>query len=648
MLGCYFRVKIRANGRRYLRRMNRLRSAASRYLLQHAHQPVHWNEFGYEALDRAAAEGKWLLVSVGYSTCHWCHVMAREVFEDPDVAEVLNNHFVSIKVDREERPDLDQAYMAASLAMTGQGGWPLNAVCLPDGRPVWTCTYLPKDRFVNALRELQALRTTDSLRAEDYAERVRAALNTSRTPPEAAAWDADTARAAIPEAWDGFWGGFRGAPKFPLTGTWSALRRWSLLRPWPQADAHLTRTIETLSRSGTYDLLRGGLFRYSTDGAWVVPHFEKMLYDSAQLASWCAAHGGTSADRMLAETLEFMERDLLRPDGLFAAALDADHPEGEGRDYIWSDAELDAALGSEAPMWRGILERESRRHEGHWVLAFGPAGNPDPRGFPGFAALREAGLRRPLAKRDDKCVLAWNALAVTAFADGAQRSGTASDRARLMRLAEAHRRSFADGAVHVHYPDGRTQGPAFLDDLVFSTHMALRCAQVLLDPAWLDVAEDWFVRSRETFERPDGMYCTAEPDQVFAAPLAWDDDVLPNVLALWAECALILGHLRGQPSWVAWAESLIDQGLRWAASAPARHTSWLALAELTGPQTTHWLIAPHAELGPRPLPASPLWGPMAEPEASVYAQLCRMDACTLVVRTNTDFERGPNPFTPLH
>jgi len=490
--------------------MNQLKHAASLYLQQHADQPVHWNEWGNEALDSAAAKGQWLLVSIGYSTCHWCHVMAHEVFEDSEVAAYLNTHFTSIKVDREERTDLDHAYMAASLAMTGQGGWPLNAVCLPDGRPVWTCTYLPKERFLQALVELNALKQTHSLRAEDYAEEIHQAIQEAHRNPEGSvALDRLSVRLQIPSTWDAFWGGFRGAPKFPLSSTWYAVWRWSLLQDWPEGRAHVRRTVNTIAVSGTYDVVRGGIARYSTDGAWVVPHFEKMLYDSAQFASLCAAVDSHLARTCLEETLVFLERDLLRADGLFAAALDADHPDGEGRHSTWTDAELEDALGrSDAEVWRTHLERESRVHEGGWVLAFGPAGGTDPRHLSGFAALRAAGLCRPLPTLDPKCIMGWNALAVTAFADGAQLSGLPSDIERLRRLASAHAATFGTGSIHVHYPDGRTSGPAFLDDMAYSVYMAIRCGQVLLDPWWIVTASRWFERSIAEFFR-GGTACYA-------------------------------------------------------------------------------------------------------------------------------------------
>ncbi len=627
--------------------MNQLKHAASLYLQQHADQPVHWNEWGNEALDSAAAKGQWLLVSIGYSTCHWCHVMAHEVFEDSEVAAYLNTHFTSIKVDREERTDLDHAYMAASLAMTGQGGWPLNAVCLPDGRPVWTCTYLPKERFLQALVELNALKQTHSLRAEDYAEEVRQAIQEAHRNPEGSvALDRLSVRLQIPSTWDAFWGGFRGAPKFPLSSTWYAVWRWSLLQDWPEGRAHVRRTVNTIAVSGTYDVVRGGIARYSTDGAWVVPHFEKMLYDSAQFASLCAAVDSHLARTCLEETLVFLERDLLRADGLFAAALDADHPDGEGRHSTWTDAELEDALGrSDAEVWRTHLERESRVHEGGWVLAFGPAGGTDPRHLSGFAALRAAGLCRPLPTLDPKCIMGWNALAVTAFADGAQLSGLPSDIERLRRLASAHAATFGTGSIHVHYPDGRTSGPAFLDDMAYSVYMAIRCGQVLLDPWWIVTASRWFERSiAEFFRGGTACYAVETPDAAaFATPLGWDDDVLPNPRAVWAECGLILGHLLGRQEWIDWSAQMIRQGLEMSRSTPSRHSSWLALSELTGPETEHWLIAPGGTLGPRPIATSPLWGPM-EREASVYAQLCRMDACTLVAATSNDFNNGPNPF----
>ena len=629
---------------------NALGSAASLYLRQHAQQPVHWCEWSPEVLERAAAEGKWLLVSIGYSTCHWCHVMAHEVFDDPEVAAVLNERWISIKVDREERPDLDQAYMAACLAMTGQGGWPLNAICLPDGRPVWAATYLPKERFLAALHELALVKTRHGLQAEDYAAQVAEAVQ--GTEPEAANdVDIPTAvHAEVAASWDLFWGGFRGAPKFPLPSTWVASVRWASLQDWPEASAHAERTVASLLRSGTYDLLRGGLFRYSTDGAWVVPHFEKMLYDSAQFASLCALVGSPIALEGMRETLAFMERDLLREDGLFAAALDADHPEGEGRHYTWTEAELDTVFGTdlskERGAWKSLLERESRLHEGAWVLAAGPADANDPRSLPGFTALRTAALGRPLPVRDTKCVLAWNALAVTAFADGYLRTGAEPDRARLIRLATAHRSAFSQGATHVHYPDGTAKGPAFLDDSIYSLQMAIRCGQVLLDPEWIGIAAEWFETARTRFAEGGRIRFSREsmPGGAFANTLNWDDDVLPNPLSTWAECALILGHIRQNAEWISWARSLISKGLSRASTAPSRHTSWYVLAALAAPDTPHWLIVPHVRLGARSIPKSPLWGPM-EREASVYAQLCRMDACTFAAATETEFNDGPNPFS---
>ena len=604
---------------------------------------MHWQEWNAEVLERAAAEGMWLLVSIGYSTCHWCHVMANEVFDDPEVADRLNERWVSIKVDREERPDLDHAYMAASLAMTGQGGWPLNAICLPDGRPVWIATYLPKNRFLGALEELDRVRRTHGLQALDYAEQVAAALHApARTNPD---WDGSALQPALRQSWDLHWGGFRGAPKFPLPSSWSALRLLGRRTAWPEALAQVERTVETVVRSGTYDLGRGGVFRYSTDGAWVVPHFEKMLYDSALFASLCAELGSAESLVALEETLTFLERDLLRDDHLFAAGLDADHPEGEGRSYTWTESELQEALGPDAPQWLALLERESRRHEGAWVLAAGPAGNPNPRELAGFPSLRAAALTRPLPVRDPKCVLSWNALAVSAFADAVLRTGSAGRRSLLRELAEAHRRAFADGQFHVHYPDGRTRGPAFLDAMAYSIKMALRCGQVLLDPDWLNQALVWLEAVRSRFEWGNRLHFAPRglPDGAFADTLNWDDDVLPNVLHCLAESALVLGTLRSAPQWVEWSKNLIQRGLERAASEPARHVSWFALDCLAQAEPEYWLLRPGLVLGARSLPSSPLWGPM-ERETNVYAQLCTQNACRFVALTETEFNRGPNPF----
>ncbi len=625
--------------------VNQLTSASSLYLQQHAAQPVHWQEWSAEVLERAAAEGKWLLVSIGYSTCHWCHVMAHEVFDDPEVAAVLNERWISIKVDREERPDLDHSYMAASLAMTGQGGWPLNAICLPDGRPVWIATYLPKARFLSALEQLDRVRRTHGLQALDYADQIAEFLGSSTDLGSRDELEWTAVKSAMSGSWDAFWGGFRGAPKFPLSASWSALWRLGAHRPWPEALSQVDRTLATLIRSGTYDLGRGGLFRYSTDGAWVVPHFEKMLYDSALFARLCAEVGSAESLVALEETLTFLERDLLRDDHLFAAGLDADHPDGEGRTYTWTESELREALGSDAPGWLEMLERESRLHDGAWNLACGPADGPNPRDLAGFEALRSAALARPLPLRDPKCVLSWNALAVCAVADAVLRTGSLPRRSLLIALASAHRRAFADGQVAVHYPDGRSSGPAFLDAMAYSIQMAVRCSQVLLDPAWLDQAIDWLEIVRTRFERAGRMHFAPQNLRggAFADTLTWDDDVLPNPLQSLAESALIVGHLRALTHCIEWSKHLIKLGLDRAATNPARHASWIALDLVAQDGAEHWLIRPHAVLGARSLPATPLWGPM-EREATVFAQLCGHDACRFAARTETEFNHGPNPF----
>jgi uncharacterized protein YyaL (SSP411 family) len=292
-----------------------------------------------------------------------------------------------------------------------------------------------------------------------------------------------------------------------------------------------------------------------------------------------------------------------------------------------------------------MLERESRRHEGAWVLAGGPAGSPNPRERAGFHALRAAALARPLPVRDPKCVLSWNALAVSAFADAVLCTGSTRRRSLLRELAEAHQRAFADGRVQVHYPDGRTQGPAFLDAMAYSIQMAVRCSKVLLEPAWMDQAVAWLEDVRTRFEwdgqlhfAPHGLRGAA-----FADTLSWDDDVLPNSLVSLAESALVVGHLRSLPSWIDWSKQLIQRGLDHASVEPARHVSWLALDRLAQAEAEYWLLRPQMVLGARPLPSTPLWGPM-EHETNVYAQLCTKDACRFVARTETEFNHGHNPF----
>ena len=414
--------------------MNRLSDATSPYLLQHAGNPVDWWPWSEEAFAEARARNVPVLLSVGYAACHWCHVMAHESFEDPPTAELLNENLVAIKVDREERPDVDAVYMAATQAMTGQGGWPMTVFMTPEGEPFYTGTYFPRDVFQRLVRGVAKAWHEDRDGVIGQAGRIAAALAEraaplrGQTPETGLSALCDQAVAALAAGYDTQRGGFGGAPKFPPSMVLEFLLRHSE-RPGGaesggRALAMVTGTAHPMARGGMYDQLGGGFARYSVDADWVVPHFEKMLYDNALLAR-VYAHlwrrtGDPLARRVARETCAWMIRELRTPEGGFASALDADSEGEEGRFYTWTPAELTAELGAAEGRYAaetfGVTEAGTFEH-GRSVLQL----RADPAEPDRYAAIRDALLaareRRVRPGRDDKVVAAWNGLAIAALAE---------------------------------------------------------------------------------------------------------------------------------------------------------------------------------------------------------------------------------------
>jgi len=413
--------------------VNRLKDSASPYLLQHADNPVDWWPWCDQAFEEAARRDVPVMLSVGYAACHWCHVMAHESFEDAQTAALLNEHVVAVKVDREERPDVDDVYMTATQAMTGQGGWPMTVFMTPRKEPFFCGTYFPPDHFKNLVLNVSRAWRTQREGVDGQARQVAAALAqnaaaTARALREGSGAGfgevADAAVAALQDAYDGERGGFGGAPKFPPSMVLEFLLRYHRRTGSPVALSMAEGTCEAMARGGMYDQLGGGFARYSVDAGWVVPHFEKMLYDNALLARvylnlWRAT-GSELARRVAEQTCSWIRSELLTPEGGFAASLDADSEGEEGRFYVWRPAELDAVLGREDGEYAARIfgvTRAGTFERGASVLQL-PA---DPQDAGRFAEVRRALLAaregRVRPGRDDKVVAAWNGLAISALAE---------------------------------------------------------------------------------------------------------------------------------------------------------------------------------------------------------------------------------------
>ena len=445
--------------------MNRLAAATSPYLLQHKDNPVDWWEWGEEAFAEARRRDVPVLVSIGYAACHWCHVMAHESFEDESTAALMNAAFVNVKVDREERPDVDAAYMEATQALTGHGGWPMTVFTTPDGQPFFCGTYFPPSPRHGMPSFPQLLTSVAQAWRERRHEVVEAGQRIVGGLVERAALPVGGAGPPSPEqlaaavanlatSFDARAGGFGGAPKFPPSMALEALLRHHARTGKRTALEMVSVTCEAMARGGIYDQLAGGFARYSVDAAWVVPHFEKMLYDNALLlrvyTHWWRSTGSPLARRVALDTADWMVRDLRTPEGGFASALDADTDGVEGLTYVWTPEQLRSVLGAQDGDWAAdllVVSPAGTFEDGASTLQL-PGDPDDPARWARVrAALLAAREARPQPARDDKVVAAWNGLAVAALAE----TGLLLDRPDLVVASAAA----ADLVVSVHLADGR-------------------------------------------------------------------------------------------------------------------------------------------------------------------------------------------------
>jgi len=589
---------------------NRLAKAASLYLRQHADNPVDWYPWGAEAFQKAVAEDKPVLVSIGYSACHWCHVMAHESFEDPFIARLMNTHFVCVKVDREERPDVDQIYMEAVQMLTGHGGWPLNVFCLPDGCPFAGGTYFPPDerRGHNVIPWPQFLmRIADAFRRQraDLAENARAIignLQAANQPHRATGEPLSTgdllaAVGHLLDAHDAEFGGFGGAPKFPPSMTLDfllAMRASATVETrYPQTaqaiDAAVNTTLTAMAHGGLFDQIGGGFARYSVDRHWLIPHFEKMLYDNALLLDVYAKawqrHRKPLYRQVIAETVGWLQREMRAPEGACYAALDADTEGEEGRTYLWTPQEVAAILGDEEGVRfcaaYGITEEGNFEHTSRSNPAL-LEGDPAVREAltPARARLLAARNQRPQPGRDEKCLTAWNALLVrglarAAFACG--ESGWLEDAHTVADWIWGAMRREGDRLSSVSYA-GRPRENGLLDDYAFSAEAFLALAAVVdwrrpgESALWIERAAALARVALDRFRDPGGIGCFFTSDDHEALvhrKKDWFDNATPSGNSSLIHVFAALEALTGDASWGAELESLKTAYPGIAASAPA-------------------------------------------------------------------------------
>ena len=613
---------------------NRLAGETSPYLLQHAHNPVDWYPWGPEALERARAEDKPIFLSIGYAACHWCHVMERESFEDPVTAAELARDFVAIKVDREERPDLDQVYMAAVQAMTGQGGWPMSVFLTPDGRPFYGGTYFPSaprgelPAFRQVLAAVahawQAQRSSveasgDRLVAA-LSEGLRAATDSSSPGPAEPlpAGAALEAVATLQASFDARYGGWGRAPKFPQPMTLELLlRHLSAVGPErdPAALAMTRTTLDRMAAGGLRDQLGGGFHRYSTDAEWLVPHFEQMLYDNAQLGraylhAWQLL--GDERDRAVAcGTLDAIIRDFTTTDGGFAASRDADTNGVEGATFTWIPAEVAAALSSEAANLVLVLAAWDVTDSGNWHEAHGrtilrrvrtdaelaetfglPIAEVETRLEQARTQLLAARDGRPQPTRDDKVLAGWNGLAIAALAEAATAFDAAGDGGRAARYRAAAIGAArvcveglldANGRLWRSWKDDRATGSGVLEDYACLAEGLFALYEATFDERWFRVARSLADAILERFADPAGGFFDTASDHelLITRPKDLQDNAVPSGNAMAVTVLIRLAALTGDARY----RDAAERALRLVADVAPRHPTffgqWLVALDLT-------------------------------------------------------------------
>ncbi len=560
---------------------NFLSQETSPYLLQHKDNPVHWRPWGEAALDAARREGKPILLSVGYAACHWCHVMAHESFEDEDVAEVMNRLFVPIKVNREERPDIDAIYMSALHLLGEQGGWPLTMFLTPDGEPFWGGTYFPKTPAYGRPGFIQVLEEVSRLfhQEPDKIEGNRAALVKALNEQSATAYPGEPTPEVLDIVADKFLslmdpvhGGIRGAPKFPQVPLLTFVWRAHLRSGRADLGEAVLKALDHLCEGGIYDHLGGGFARYSVDERWLAPHFEKMLYDNAQLvrlltSAWAETRKPLYA-RRIRETIEWMFREMLVEGAAFAASLDADSEGEEGRFYVWSEAEIDTALGADAAHFKSVYDISTH---GNWeeknilnrlAHADEPFSEDDEKAL---VPLRETLLalraKRVRPSFDDKVLADWNGLAIAALAE----AGAAFDDPLWI---EAAARAFAfvttrmiDGnRLHHTWREGKLQHRAMADDLANMADAALALAEATSNPSFVAEAESFVAELDAHYrdERNGGYFFTADDaGALITRTRSVADNATPAANGILIGVLTRLALLTGKPDYLVRADELV-------------------------------------------------------------------------------------------
>ncbi len=591
------------------KKSNQLINESSPYLLQHAYNPVEWYPWGEAALSKAKEEDKLLIISIGYAACHWCHVMEHESFEDSLVASVMNENFVSIKVDREERPDIDDIYMTAAQMINGRGGWPLNAIALPDGKPLFAGTYYPKEDWIRILNQIIKIKNENPQRLQESANQITEGIQNT-TLVEVNTSDFTFSKSDLNDfvsntlgTFDTKYGGRLGAPKFPMPNTYEFLMKYHWLTGNEEALKTTLTGIDNMAKGGIYDQLGGGFARYSVDEYWLVPHFEKMLYDNGQLISIYAQAYQLTKDpfykKTIEQTLEYIEREMTSKENGFFSSLDADSEGEEGKFYIWTEEEIDRVLGdndnckifksyydvSKLGNWehknilniKGDKEQLSKKYE--TSIAEIETILDD-----GIAKLMVERDKRVRPGLDDKVLTSWNALMISGYVDAYNALGTEDylDKALANAQFLSTKQMKSSGQLYRNYKDGKSAINAFLDDYALLIHAFCKLYQSTFDKQWIDKAQllaDYTIEHfyNDTTKMFD--YTSKIDPALIAKKAEYADNVIPASNSSMARSLLTLGTLLYNKDYLDKADQMLNNMLPQieASAYLSFYSNWLQL-----------------------------------------------------------------------
>ncbi|QLG47178.1 thioredoxin domain-containing protein [Costertonia aggregata] len=652
---------------------NALIDETSPYLLQHAHNPVDWRPWSQEALDEAKKENKLVLVSIGYSSCHWCHVMEEETFENDTIAELMNENFINIKVDREERPDVDQIYMTAVQLMQGDGGWPLNVITLPNGKPLYGGTYHTKEQWQKVLTKISKLYNENPIKAEEYSDMVAKGIQEvniiqpsadfERLTKDALAQSVETWKSS----WDTTWGGDKRNEKFMLPVNLDFLLDYALLSRDEAVLAHVELTLDKMVMGGVYDHIGGGFFRYSTDPEWKVPHFEKMLYDNAQLIYLYAKAYKTFKKETYKEvvlgTIAFLEREMKNPEGGYFAALDADIEGEEGKYYVWTKDELKSVLGGDFPLFASYytIAKDAVWEDGKYVLH--KLNNDTSFTSEHHITLNElrskqkiwreklgnAKQKRVRPRTDDKIITSWNALLIKGYVEAYTALGNETYlNNALSILTFIESKSYVNEKLgHSHKKDSKFIN-GFLEDYSFLADACITLYSVSMNEKHLEFAKKLTQTIAKNFtDEASGLYTYNEGEELISKLIKTDDGVIPSPNSVMAKNLFKLGHINYDMHQIKKAKTMLSTVLPNLQENPYAYANWNSLfLNTTYPYYEVAIVGNEAasklkELGRNNIPNTLKVGSTKESdlplfqdrydESDTYIYVCRDNTCKLPV-----------------